>query len=401
MRTLPRLLQSLRNPLFARLYAAQTTSLLGDAFTWVALALLAFEVGGAKSASILAGALTLRVTAFVLLSPWAGILADRVDRRKLMAGADLGRMGVVGLMPWVSEVWQIYALMFLLNALTAFFTPAYQAALPQVMKQKDYAQAIALSGATYEVLGVLGPGIAGALAGLLGAQNLFLLNGITFLFSTLLILTLPASLRVERENTPTSPLGDIREGTLWLWRDGPLRYALLLGLSAAVSGALVLVGTVGLVRGRLGLGELEYGWTMAAFGIGATLAALVMGAWENRIPRTTFVLLGALVSSLAVLPADWASLHLLLFLWVLAGAGQNWVNLPTQALIADRTPEALQGRVYGAHFAWSHLWWVLAYPIAGWLGTHFPDKAFLYGGLVALGLLLGVELLFKSWKRPR
>ena len=197
MRPLPRLLQSLRNPLFARLYAAQTTSLLGDAFTWVALALLAFEVGGAKSATILAGALTLRVTAFVLLSPWAGILADRVDRRKLMAGADLGRMGVVGLMPWVNEVWQIYALMFLLNALTAFFTPAHQAALPQVMKQKDYAQAIALSGATYEVLGVLGPGIAGALAGLLGARNLFLLNGITFLFSALLILTLPASLRVE------------------------------------------------------------------------------------------------------------------------------------------------------------------------------------------------------------
>lgn len=401
MGTLPRLLQSLRNPLFARLYAAQTTSLLGDAFTWVALALLAFEVGGAKSASILAGALTLRVTAFVLLSPWAGILADRVDRRKLMAGADLGRMGVVGLMPWVNEVWQIYALMFLLNALTAFFTPAYQAALPQVMKQKDYAQAIALSGATYEILGVLGPGMAGALAGLLGARNLFLLNGVTFMFSALLILTLPVSLRVERGKAHANPVGDVREGTLWLWRDGPMRYALLLELSAAVSGALVLVGTVGLVRGKLGLGELEYGWTMAAFGIGATLAALAMGAWENRIPRTTFIFLGTLVSSLAVLPAEWASLPLVLFLWVLAGAGQNWVNLPTQALIADRTPEALQGRVYGAHFAWSHLWWVLAYPVAGWLGTHFPERSFLYGGLMALGLLLGVELLFRSWKRPR
>ena len=146
MRPLPRLLQSLRNPLFARLYAAQTTSLLGDAFTWVALALLAFEVGGAKSATILAGALTLRVTAFVLLSPWAGILADRVDRRKLMAGADLGRMGVVGLMPWVNEVWQIYALMFLLNALTAFFTPAHQAALPQVISMLSQPGCVRLAG---------------------------------------------------------------------------------------------------------------------------------------------------------------------------------------------------------------------------------------------------------------
>ncbi|MFN3179427.1 MAG: MFS transporter [Thermus sp.] len=103
--------------------------------------------------------------------------------------------------------------------------------------------------------------------------------------------------------------------------------------------------------------------------------------------------MGTLVSSLAVPPADRASLNLLLFLWALAGAGQNWVNLPTQALIADRTPEVLQGRVYGAHFAWSHLWWVVAYPFAGWLGTHFPRESFLYGGLVALGLLLGTRVL--------
>lgn len=386
--------RSLRNPLFTRLYAAQTTSLLGDAFTWVGLALLAFEVGGARSAAILAGALTLRVTAFVALSPLAGALADRMDRKTLMVAADLGRMVVIGLMPLVSEVWQVYVLMFALNALTAFFTPAYQAALPQVTRQKDYAQAIALSGATYEVLGVLGPGVAGAIAGLIGARNIFFLDAATFLISALLILTLPVRLRVDRssDTAQATTLRDVQDGTLRLWRDAPMRYALLLELVAAVSGALILVGTVGLVRGQLELGDLEYGWGMAAFGVGATLAALAVGTLEGRLPRTTFVLLGALVSTLAVLPANFVPFIPLLLLWILAGAGQNWVNLPTQTLIADRTPEAFQGRVYGAHFAWSHLWWALTYPLAGWLGSRFAEQSFLYGGFVAVVLLAGVML---------
>ncbi|GAB5602312.1 MFS transporter [Thermus sp. FJN-A] len=385
--------RSLRNPLFARLYAAQTTSLLGDAFTWVGLALLAFEVAGARSAAILAGALTLRVTAFVALSPLAGALADRMDRKALMVAADLGRMVVIGLMPLVSEVWQIYVLMFVLNALTAFFTPAYQAALPQVTRQKEYAQAIALSGATYEVLGVLGPGLAGAIAGWIGARSLFFLDAATFLLSALLILTLPVRLRVDGSSSAQGPtLRDVLDGTLRLWQDAPMRYALLLELVAAASGALILVGTVGLVRGQLGLGDLEYGWVMAAFGVGATLAALAVGALEGRLPRTTFVQLGALVSTLAVLPANFVPFIPLALLWALAGAGQNWVNLPTQTLIADRTPEAFQGRVYGAHFAWSHLWWALTYPLAGWLGSRYADRSFLYGGLLAAVLFAGVVL---------
>jgi NRE family putative nickel resistance protein-like MFS transporter len=86
------LFQSLRNPVFARLYAAQTTSLLGDAVTWVGLALLAFEIAGQNSAVVLASALTLRVTTFVLLSPLVGAITDRYDRKCMMVVPHLVRM---------------------------------------------------------------------------------------------------------------------------------------------------------------------------------------------------------------------------------------------------------------------------------------------------------------------
>lgn len=389
--------RSLRNPVFARLYLSQTTSLLGDALTWVGLALLAFELAGENSSVILSAALTLRVLAFVILSPIAGALADRVDRKLILVSSDLGRMVVIGLMPFVTQAWQIYGLMFALNALTAFFTPTYQATIPLVTGKDDYGQAIALSGATFELLGVLGPGLAGGVAALIGARSIFFLDAATFLVSAALILTLPKSLNAPRDpsenSSATTTWRDVRDGTARLWGDGLLRYALLLELVASVAGALVLVGTVGLVRGNLGLGNVEYGVVMAAFGIGATLAALASGALEGRVSRPRFLLIGAFVTTLAVIPANLVGFAPLLILWLVAGAGQNWVNLPTQALIADRTPPEAQGRVYGAHFAWSHLWWALAYPLAGWLGSSFDTRDFLYGGLIGLGLLITVQLL--------
>ena len=388
--------RSLRNPVFARLYAAQTTSLLGDALTWVGLALLAFELGGSHSAQILAFALTLRVTAFVLFSPLAGLLADRLDRKAIMVTADVVRMVVIGLLPFVTQVWQVYALMFTVNAFTAFFTPTFQATLPAVTTDEELPAALSLSSATNELLGVLGPGIAAGVAAFLGTRNIFFIDAATFLASGVLIFTLPARLRNEDAATGADErvtVTAVLEGTRLLWKNAVMRYALLLELVAAVSGAQILVNTVGLVRGQLHLPEARYGWVMAAFGIGATAAALLAGALTKRLAQTTFVILGAVLTSLAVLPANHAGLGLLMGLWLLAGAGQNAVNLATQTLIAEQTDDAHQGRVYGAHFAWSHLWWAFAYPLAGFLGIHFATRSFLYGGMVALALLAGTWLL--------
>lgn len=394
-----RLFQSLRNPRFARLYAAQTTSLLGDALTWVGLALLVFELVGKNSSLVLSTALTLRVTAFVLLSPLAGALADRFDRKLIMVITHLARMLIVSLLPFVTQVWQIYVLIFSLNVFNAFFTPTYKATIPLVTGKNDYPQAIALSSATYQLLSVLGPGLAGAVAAFIGAKQVFFLDAITFVVAAILIFSLPGQLTVESNQQPSRTVGrtlqDIKEGTTRLLTDAPIRYALAMQLVASIAGAQILVNTVGYVQGTLKLGEVQYGWVMAAFGIGATVCAVAVGAIDTRIARTTQVLIGAAIVTLALMPANYVSLAGLMVLWAVAGAGQNLVNLPTETLIADRIPTALQGRVYGAHFAWSHLWWAVSYPLAGWLGTQFAENEFLYGSLVGLGLLAIVQLTLK------
>ncbi|RUR83719.1 MFS transporter [Chlorogloeopsis fritschii PCC 6912] len=372
---------------------------MGDALTWVGLALLAFELAGDNSAVVLAFALTLRITAFILLSPLAGALADRFDRKLILVTTHCIRMFLVSLLPFVTQVWQVYALIFALNVFNAFFTPTYQATIPLVTGQNDYPQAIALSNATYQLLGVLGPGIAGSVAALIGARQIFFLDALSFLIAAVFIFTLPGQLRVEQSQQPSTTRGrtwrDVRDGTTRLFTDTYIRYALFMQLVASIAGAQILVNSVGYVKGTLKLGNVEYGWVMAAFGIGATLSAVAFGAISQRFRRTTFVLFGAILISLSLLPANYASVSILMVLWLIAGVGQNWVNLPTQTLIADRIPTVIQGRVYGAHFAWSHLWWGISYPLAGWLGSNFAEGEFLYGSLIGL-MLLGVVQLILS-----
>lgn len=402
---------ALRNPRFARLYAAQTVSQIGDALTWVGLALLAYRLtDGTDAAVVLGTALTLRVLAFVVFGPLAGVIADRVNRKWLLAGCDFGRVLVIGLLPFVTAVWQVYVLMFLVNSLTAFFTPTSQATVPLVVGQENSGPAFALSSATTELINIVGPGLAGVLAALTGTRALFFVDAASFLLSGMLILTLPALQARQGEVQPgegqpekgqpkevqRGTWSDIKDGSARLWRDPPIRFALLLELVAAVVGALILVNTISRVQGDLKLNESAYGLVMAAYGLGATLASLVVGLAGKRWPRTRFILLGALLTSAAVMPGNVAPLPAILVLWLLAGAGQSWVNLPAETLLAERTEQAAQGRVYGAHFAWSHLWYAFAYPLAGFLGTRLPRQDFLIGGAAALLLALVALLL-----RPR
>jgi MFS transporter, NRE family, putaive nickel resistance protein len=393
---------SLSNPVFARLYFAQTINLMGDSLTWLGLALLAFELAGEQAGTVLARALTLRVVAFVVLSPLAGVIADRVDRKRLMTITHLARMGIVCLLPFVTQVWQIYGIVLSLNVFYAFFAPTYTATIPLITTETERSQAIALSSATYQLLGVLGPGLAGSMAAFVGTRQVFFWDGITFLIAAILIATLPGQLIVHQQQpvakTISRTLEDIRTGTSCLFADPPIRYALALQLVTSIAGAEILVNTVGYVQGALHLDKVEYGWAMAAFGMGATLASIGLGSFPQKVSPILLTSSGAILITLALIPANLTNLGGLLVLWAIAGIGQTLVNVPTQTLIADRVTVEMQGRVYGAHFAWSHLWWVLSYPLAGWLGIYLPEHNFLASSFIGSILLVLVCVVLQPRK---
>ena len=397
-------LKSLKEPLFAKLYLAQTISLLGDAFTWIGIALLAFEFGGIESAKILATALTLRVTAFIIFGSYAGVLADRINRKAIMIFTNMARMLIVFSMAFVTNTWQLYVLIFMLNIFNAFFTPSYKACIPQLIKNKDnYANAITLSNATWQLLGMLGPGLAGALAVWLGSRQIFIFDAASFIISSVLVFMIPIALLKEEDKTESQSSfknvwNDMVKGTKLLFNNSPIRFALLIELVAAIAGAQILVNTVGHIKGNLSLTDKEYGWAMTAFGIGATIAAFTANTLDKSKNKSTLLIIGALMLAVAVSLGNIVPFSVLLFLWIIAGLGQSFTEMPSQILIAENIALEQQGKVYGSHFAWSHLWWAIGYPIAGFTGTYFNSIEFLIGGILTL-ILLGIVSAYRFLKK--
>ncbi len=389
--------QSLRNSTFARLYAAQAISLLGDALTWLGLALLAVELAGDRAPTVLATALTCRIIAFIVCAPIVGIIADKFDRKLILVSTHLVRMLLVGLLPLVHNIWQLYTIVLCLNIFHACFTPTYQATIPIVTKPDEYAPAMALASVTYQTLSIIGPGLAGAVAGWLGARTIFWLDSSSFLIAAVVMLSIrqPLTIRTPQieSEVETSYFSRLTIGTRLLFGDGFLRYALALQLVGAIIGGEILVNTISYIRGGLNLGDREYGWVMMAFGVGMVIAALIVGITQKYLARYWMVLGGAILMIIVMLVAQQPSFVELILLWLCAGIGKNAIDLPIQIAIGDRISKQQQGRVYAAHFAWSHLWWGIAYPLAGWLGTEHRQWMFPIAGSIGLFILIIIQLV--------
>jgi NRE family putative nickel resistance protein-like MFS transporter len=406
------------NPDYVRLFLAQVASLLGSGVTSVALAVFAYDLAGRNATVVVGTALMLRILAFVLLSPIAGVLADRVDRKRMLIVADLLRVALVGLFPWVTTVWQVYALIFAINAVTAFFTPVYEASLPEVVGKTLYTRALSASRVALDVEAALGPLVAGALIVAVGVRWTFWFDAGTYLISALLVLGArvpgPAKARTGfpwREFFP-----QVSFGTRVLLRVPALRQALVLHVAEAAAGAVTIVTTVVYVRDVLGRGDGAFALTMAAVGLGSSVAALLIGrrATRLRAEETTeahharyhrwaerTLLAGGLLSALPLLPGMLEpGLVPLLLLWALIGAGGAMIAIPSVGLLAEHTSPDERGRAYAAHFAWTHLFWLGTYPAAGFLaqavGTPWTFTA--AGALSAL--MVGLALTMRGSPRP-
>jgi predicted MFS family arabinose efflux permease len=179
-----------------------------------------------------------------------------------------------------------------------------------------------------------------------------------------------------------------------------LRGLLALNLAAAAAGAMVLVNSVVLVRGTLGLSESALAWTMFAFGAGSMLAALLLPRLLDRVPDRPVMVGGAvlMVLSLLALAGEVATLGLdwpfLLSAWLLVGVGYSAVLTPSGRLLRRSAHAEDRPALFAAQFALSHACWLVTYPLSGWLMTQFGPVVAL-GSLAALagaGALLGLRL---------
>lgn len=365
------MLSPLSNLTYRHLFLAQVLSLLGTGLATVALGLLAYELAGADAGAVLGTALAIKMIAYVGIAPVVGAFVHLAPRRSLLVALDLLRAGVAICLPFVTEIWQVYLLIFLLQSGSAAFTPTFQATIPDILPDEgEYTKALSLSRLAYDLEALASPAIAAALLGVIGFHWLFGLNAIGFLASAALVLSvvLPSS---KPAATKEGAWGRTTRGARIYLATPRLRGLLALNLSVAAAGAMVIVNTVVLVRAGFGLGEREVAWTLAAYGLGSMAAALVLPRLlgERMADRTAMLagaalLVGGLLS--APLVPSWPTL---LPVWTLLGLGNGLVLTSSGRLLRRSAHAGDRPALFAAQFALSHACWLLTYPLAGGLGA--------------------------------
>jgi len=408
------------NPDFTRVYIAQLISFAGDWFATVALLGLALQLTG--SAAVTSLVLVLQTGPFFLVAPFAGSLADRLDRRRLMIGADLARVVVCAgflLVTGADTLWIGLLCATLLSVGAAFFEPASASALPNLVDPKDLGTANALMGAAWGTMVAVGAALGGVVAATLGSDVAFILNGLSFLVSALLIMRVKRSFQIRPapgavaeghgsaagEPGPPVPTGlaGVRSSideTLKLARGSRTIAAYLLTKTSfgAGMGVLVLLAIFG--RDVFGGGDVGIGVMYAARGLGALTGPFLARRWagddDRAIIRAISVAVVLFIGSYALLPfAPGLAVAATFVFCAHLGGGIEWM-LSGYAL-QRRVPDAVRGRVLSIDFALVTLTTACSQLLAGALAVIIGPVDTLY---VMVTIVAVTGSLWLIWTRP-
>ncbi|MBV0910848.1 MFS transporter [Anianabacter salinae] len=388
---------------FARLFGAQVIALMGTGLLTIALGLVAYDLAGADAGRVLGLALTIKMLAYVGLSPVAAAVVARLDRRRVLVGADLVRAGAALCLPFVTEEWQIYALIFVLQAASATFTPTFQAVIPDILPDEaDYTRALSLSRLAYDLENVLSPALAGLLLTVIASNGLFAGTGIGFLVSAALVAG--AAVPTPRGIAPRPFRDRLTRGTRIFIATPRLRGLLALNVAVAFSGAVVIVLSVVIARSVYGGGEGDLAWAMGAYGLGSMLVALGLPMVLDRAGERPVMLLAGLLAGggmagtgAVILLTGWPGWGAFLALWCVMGAAASGIMTPSGRLLRRSAHAEDRPAVFAAQFALSHACWLVAYPAAGLIGSAGgPAAAMLALGAAALGGVAYAALLWPA-----
>ena len=335
---------------FALLWQGQLVSILGDAVYAIALGfwLLARTGSTALMGSLMAASLLPRI----LVSPIAGVVVDRVDRRRLMIAMDVVRGAAVVLVAVAAiagalQVWMVFAAGILIGLCGAFFSPASASAIPDITPRKKLVQGNSLFGMLQTGGSLLGNSAGGVLLQAFGAPLLFLVNGASYLFSaaSLLFIRVPAAQRVEKRE---SFLGELRAGLRFVWGFRGMRAMLAAAAITNFFAAMGIVLFLPLFQQTPALGPARYGIAMACFDggllVGMALTAVMRVAARRRF--AVFAACGIATSiGLAAFPHA-GSFPVMTAILMLAGLANGIMNVFIMTTIQLATPAGMRGKVF-------------------------------------------------------
>lgn len=394
---------------FFVLWFGQVVSLLGSGMSQFAITVWAYQLTGEATALALVGFFS--YAPVVLVSPLAGALVDRANRKLVMMLSDLaaGLATIVVLILFSQgqlQIWHLCVTGAFAGAFGAFQFPAFSAAMSTIVPKAQYGRANGLMSLAETATGIAAPLLAGILLVLIGLSGILVIDIVTFLFA---VLTVAA---VQIPQPPESATGRAARGSLWqdslygfkfIWS----RKSLLgVQLTFTISNFFFAIGIVlvaPMILARTGNSEIALGSVQSAMGIGGVAGGLLMSSWGGPRRRVFGVLTGFILGSLlgqalmglgATLPVWLAAAF---FLWFFTPI----VNGANQALWQAKVAPDVQGRVFATRRLIAQIAGPLGMLVAGPLADQLFEPAMApggalsatFGGLVGTGPGAGMGLL--------
>ncbi|HSP92209.1 MAG TPA: MFS transporter [Vicinamibacterales bacterium] len=344
------------------LWFGQIVSQLGDWFNSVALYALLLELTG--TATSVALMIIVQFLPMAVIGPVAGVVVDRVNRRRLMIATDVVRglaVLVLLLVRRPDQVWIIYLVMGAVVSMTAFFEPARTAVIPNLTTRSQLLTANALSSATWSAMLAIGAGLGGVVTALFGRNVAFLVNAVSFLASAVIIArtsfdAAPPAVKRPAGWASLTGFGDLVEGIRYVKSDRHVAALMLVKAGWGIAGGVLLIMTV--------MGEREFrmggsaaagiGVLYAARGIGAGIGPIMARAWLGQQPdeMRRAIAPSYVLVALFYLMLSWApNIYVAGAAVIGAHAAGSVLWVFSTVLLQMSVPDRFRGRVFSAELA--------------------------------------------------
>lgn len=267
----------------------QIISLFGNSILRFSLSLYVLDVTG--SAAVFGTILAVSMIPTLVLSPFGGVLADRLPKQKIMAILDFVTAGMIVsydvIFGSTGSLAAVAVFMILLTLIQAFYQPAVQASIPLLAAREHLMAANGIVMQVQALAGLLGPILAGMLYGIGGVKPILAASAVCFFLSAVmeLFLRIPHDKRAPEASPVRTALLDLKEALLYLIKENTCLFKLLIivaGINLFLS-ALFIIGLPYLVKIYLGMSAQAYGFAEAALGLGSILGGLLSGLAGKKI----------------------------------------------------------------------------------------------------------------------
>jgi DHA3 family macrolide efflux protein-like MFS transporter len=388
---------------FILLWQGQLVSIFGDVVYAIALGFWVLAVTG--STGLMGALMAASTLPRILVSPVAGVVVDRFDRRALMIWMDTVRGAAVVAVAVAAfagflQVWMVFVVGVILGVCGAFFSPGVNSIIPDITARDKIVQANSVFGMLQPAGNIVGNAAGGVLFAVLGAPVLFLFNGLSYLFSagSLFFTRIP---KVAHLRATARFRDDLRAGLLFVWKIRGLRLLLLTAAVLNFFSSMAIMLFLPFFQRNPALGAARYGVAMAMFMGGSLLGMAFTASLKIPAPRRflLFVLFGIeSIGCLIAFPFS-GSFGVIIVLLGAAGFGNAIINVFIMAVMQLAVPQEMRGKVFSLMNMLTQGLTPIAFALAGVLAEFLPLPP-LMSGCFVVALVMAIPVcLAPSFRR--